>query len=435
MIRSLIIAALLGGLISAQSLGQSCLAIDQAVRLAASQDPRVDAARARVELAETQFSDALALRRPSFSAFTRTSSGDTGLTANQIENQVGLQVSQRILDFGDARLARSSARNGVRAQEYALQGEQIASAGRAARAVLSFARAGENQTLVEQRIAYFQDLSTRMETLLEAGGATRDSVAGVQARLAAALAEASEFELERTRAAVDLAILTGVETEPCDAVSESDVIDLARNESAPAGDNPQIRGLQREIAAAEADLRRQRRARLPTIDVVAIGSYAYDDIRDEWALRDRVGVDISVPLYEGDRLRARSQRASAQLSLAESELASAQRSLNAELRASAGQVRALQTLRDRRSAAAERKAEELAAVETAFRGGQRTLFELLETRVGLSQARSDLIAVRYALFAEYLRLAELSGALDIPLDPVEGPQARKIWGWEPDPSD
>ncbi len=431
--RAVLLLAVLSGFATGSGQAQTCLEMADALRLAATQDPRVAAARARIDLAEAEFQEALALRRPSISAFARSSAGDTGLTSNQIENQVGVRVSQRLLDFGDARLARRAARDTVRSQEHALQSDQITAAADAGLAVLAHGQIGESQALIEERIAYFQDLSDRLETLLQSGAATRDAVAAVRARLAAARAELAQNELIRIRASIDLATLTGAMTEPCGGIDETTVLALSRFDVEMEATSPELRQLRSQIRAAEADAERERRARLPAIDLVAIGSYAYDDIRDEWAPRDRVGVDVSIPLYEGDRLRARSQRASAALALTESELTAAERRLRFELQASTGQIRALRDLRDRREAAAERKAEELAAIELAFEGGQRTLFELLETRVALSEARAELIAVRYELYAEYLRLGELTGALDIPVDPVDGPQTQRIWGWEPDP--
>lgn len=419
-----------------QATAQSCIGIAEAARLAATQDPRIAGARARVDLAEAGFRDALALRRPQISAFTRTSAGDGGLTSSQIENQVGLEVSQRLLDFGDARLARRAARNDMRAREYALQAEQIATGAEAARAVLAYGQATAEAALIEERIAYFSDLANRLERLLATGGATRDALAAVRSRLSAARAERAETEIALSRAQTELAIVTGRDAAPCSEVSEGDVLALALFEEARGAEaNPEIESLRREIEAAEAQLRRERRARLPAVDVVAIGSYAYDDFRDEWALRDRVGIDVSVPIYQGDTLRARSERAAATLALRESELAAARRRAEQELQSAARQIRALRGLRESRAEAAEQKADELDAVETAFRGGHRTLFELLETRIGLSDARRALISVEFGLYREYLRLAELTGALAVPLEPVEGPQAQKIWGWEPDPWD
>lgn len=413
---------------------QSCIGIAEAASLAATQDPRIAGARARVSLAEAGFRDALALRRPQISAFTRTSAGDGGLTSSQIENQVGVEVSQRLFDFGDARLARQAARNDVSASKYALQAEQIATGAQAARAVLAYGEATAVATLIEERIAYFSDLADRLERLLVLGGATSDALAAVRSRLAAARAERAETEIALSRAQTDLAIITGRDAAPCSEVGESEVLALALFEDARGTEaNPEIESLRREIDAAEAQLRRERRARLPAVDVVAIGSYVYDGFRDEWALRDRVGIDVTVPIYQGDTLRARSQRAAATLALRESELSAVSRRTEQELQSAVRQIRALRGLRDSRADAAEQKADELDAVEIAFRGGQRTLFELLETRIGLSDARRALISVEFGLYREYLWLAELTGALAVPLDPVEEPQARQIWGWEPDP--
>ncbi|MCP2671096.1 TolC family protein [Maricaulaceae bacterium EIL42A08] len=416
----------------------SCLAVRDTATLAAQNDPRIQEAQADVALAEADFSDALALRRPQISAFARSSSGDTGLTTNQIENQVGLQVSQRLIDFGDARFARSQARNEVRASEYGVQVQQLSSAASAIIAHLQYVLAHEDRAVVDDQVVYFSNLLSRLERLLDDGASTRDAVAAVRSRLAAAQAEATSLELRAIEAEIEVSVLTGVNQTPCAQANESQLLSIALVDSTNAEqpqESPRILGLRSSVAAAEADVRRARRDRLPAIDLVAIGSYAYEDFRDEWEYRDRVGVDVSVPLYQGDMLRARVDRSRSQLARQESRLRLAERRLSQEIRAASSRIRTLRQLRQTRDEAAQTKRAELEALEIAFEGGQRTLFELLETQVGLAEAERSFNQVNYQLLTEYVRLSELTGRMDITLEDIDGAQRPKIWGWEPDPAD
>lgn len=416
----------------------ACLSVRETARLAAQNDPRIEEARADVQLAEADFSDALALRRPQLSAFARSSAGDNGLTSNQIENQVGFQVSQRLLDFGDARHARAQARNQVFAGEYGVQVQQISSAAAAITAHLRYVLALRNRDVMEEQVAYFSDLLSRLERLLQDGASTRDAVAAVRARLAAAQAETTSLELQAIEATVEVAVLTGLETPLCGQASEGELLSIALIDDpalAAVQDSPRIQGLRSAVAAAEADARRARGERLPAIDIIAIGSYAYDDFRDEWAYRDRVGIDVSVPIYQGDMLRARVDRSRAQLAREQSRLSLAERRLAQEIRAASFRIRTLRHLRQTRQEAAVTKRDELSALEVAFEGGQRTLFELLETQVGLAEAERALNEVEFQLLSEYVTLSELTGRLDIELEDVNGAQRNRIWGWEPHPTD
>lgn len=424
---------------SVQSAEATCLRITDTARLAAEADPRVRGARAGVQASEADFSDALALRRPQISAFGRSSVGDTGLTSNQIENQVGFQVSQRLLDFGDARFAREGARNRVWASEYRVQVQQIVSATNAAQAHLSLGLSRRDQSIVADQVAYLAQLEARLERMLTQSISTRDAVAAVQSRLAAARAELSSLEVSEIEARTEVAVLTGTASNLCLEALEDDLLALvladtgaSPGESVPS---PRVQALQSDLVSAQAEAQRVRRQRLPEVDMVAIGSYAYDDFRDDWNYRDRIGVDVSIPIYQGDMLRARISRAEAEVTQAQSELELAERVLSEQVRAASARIRGLRQLRAARAAAVEAREHELAALEIAFQGGQRTLFELLETQIALTQARRDLNQARHALFLEYLALAALTGRIGIDLDAVDGAHRPRIWGWEPHPSD
>ena len=127
----------------------SCLALTDAMGLAAARAPEVAGAQARLAQAEAEARAARSLRRPQVSTFGRSSVGDTGLTTSQIENQVGVQVSQRLYDFGDARLAETAARNQVDQRTYEIEAQEAESGGLAS--VLEHAQAELER--VEQRAA------------------------------------------------------------------------------------------------------------------------------------------------------------------------------------------------------------------------------------------------------------------------------------------
>lgn len=432
---ALILATLLGA--AAQSAEPACLSVSQTARHAAARDPRVDGVRADVQAAEAGFTEALSLRRPQVTAFSRTRSSNSGPASNNFDNQVGVQVSQTLIDFGAARYARAGARNQVRASEFLVQAQQVSSASAAAQAHLDYIQTLQSEAILADQISYFVALRNRLEPLLEEGAATRDAVAAVRSRIAAAQAEATTLELAALDAKTRIAVLIGSVTALCKQTGEDELLALAPVaglDPLEAG-SPGVEALRSELAAARADARRVRRERVPTVSLTALGTYGYDNFRNEWVYQDRIGVDVSVPLYQGDLAAARNARADAEVSRRLSRVAFAERRLTEEVAGAASRIRSLRQLREARTEAMVTKRDELDALEIAFEGGQRTLFELLETRVQLSEARLVLNRVEHQLLSEYLSLASITGNLTINLDTVEGPQRRRIWGWEPDPED
>ena len=83
-----------------------CLHFDDALKLAAQTDPAVLTARAQKAEAEANLTEAKSLFKPQISAFGRSGLGDVGVVDSAIQNQLGLRLSQRLFDFGDAKYAR-----------------------------------------------------------------------------------------------------------------------------------------------------------------------------------------------------------------------------------------------------------------------------------------------------------------------------------------
>ncbi|MEO1475846.1 MAG: TolC family protein [Pseudomonadota bacterium] len=397
----------------------TCLAFDNALQLASSNDPSVRVARANLDRAEADLQEAKSLRRPQLSTFTRFGVGDNGLTDSQIENQVGLRASQRIIDFGDSRLAREAAREDVAAQENLILDARASAALDAGLAYIDWLEAEDQLVATEERITYFSRRLSAIDTLLESGGATRLERAEVAAERASAESLRFEFEFRRDQAATRLAIATGDRAQPCSAdrllegpaESELGVGTLDRLVGEAIDDNPEIEALRRTGASLDATARREARGRLPVIDLVGIASYASQDFNGDFELQTRLGVNVSVPLFTGNALVAQRRRALAQAARANGELAAAQRQLREALEVTWRRTLLLQAQSLSQADILRFKGEEFAAAEIEYGQGLRTLPALTDIRLEFEEAALSEIRSRFDLQRERLRLTALTGQI------------------------
>lgn len=392
-----------------------CLPIADAMRVAAQASPNVAVAQAQIAGAKADLRLARSLSRPQVSSFARTQTGDGGLTGNAIDNQVGLRASQRLWDFGDARYAREAANSRVGAAEQTQLSVEADAARRVALSYISALEAYERKGVTSEREDYFRRQLLALETALAIGGATRSEVAEVAARLAEA--EAERFEIEFQIEQSTLQVATDVNQSVSLCYDRSPVLpDTAEGFSDMETDlalitNPDIEAARKNLGSLKADQERAKRERLPVIDVVAIGSYAYLDQFNTWEFRDRIGIDVSVPIFSGSALNARSQAADAEVARARADLIRQRRQLREDILITRRRALSLYAQSVRRASVEDRKLEQFEAAEIEFDAGLKTLPDLVEDRLDYEEARLELIRVKYALLVERLNLLALTGQL------------------------
>lgn len=394
-----------------------CLPLADAMQAAAIASPDVAIAEAQIAGAKADLRLARSLSSPQVSSFARTQTGDGGLTGNAIDNQVGLRASQRLWDFGDARYAREAAKSRVGAAEQAQLSIEAEASRRVALSYISALEAYERKQVTSEREDYFRRQLSSLQAALEIGGATRSEVAEVAARLAEA--EAERFEIEFLIEQSTLQVATDVNRPvalcydrspelPGTADGFSDMeTDLALIS------NPNIEAARRNLGSLKADQERAKRERLPVIDVVAIGSYTYLDQFNTWEFRDRIGVDVSVPIFSGAALNARSQAADAEVARAQADLVRQRRQMREDILISRRRALSFYAQSVRRASVEDRKLEQFEAAEIEFEAGLKTLPDLVEDRLDYEEARIELIRIKYALLAERLNLLALTGQLGV----------------------
>lgn len=407
--------------LTAAAQAQSCMSLSELMRVGIGQSPEVAVAQSRLDQAEADIDEARSLRRPQVTSFGRTGVGDTGLTSSQIENQVGVRVSQRVYDFGDARLAINAAEFNSESLAYSLASQEAQTAFTIAFAYLAGLEAEEMIGVISERRDYFARQEAAVTELLARGGATRAERAQVSAQRAEAEADVLELQSQQQQAESRLRAYTGLLVNTCavgpvtgeleGGLAGLSSVDLLWD--AVFSRNPEIAAAQRAVRSLDAQRERERRERLPVIDVVGISSYTYDDQREDWEARDRVGIDVSVPLYTGNAIGARRDRAQARLQQSENELRQLQRDLGERAEVSYRRVLALEAQLSRRQDVAQNQREYFEAIEGEFEFGLGTLPDLVEARLAYETAALDVVRLQFELARERLELLLLADRLPL----------------------
>lgn len=396
----------------------TCIGLTGAMELAAANDPAVATSQARRREAKAGVDEANSLFRPQISGFARTGLGDVGLIDSAIQNQVGLSASQRIIDFGDARLARRAAALGVDASDHDIRFAKQQAASSVSGTLLDILEAQEAIEFTAARQQYFRDQLDAIESVLDQGGSTISERAEVAAQLANARSFLLDLKSRYERAQTIFEIETGAPANICAGpIVEAELKTLGvQIETVEASverallDAPELKGLRARADSLAKQSERERRARLPIISVV--GSVAYSSVGGgNFEVQERVGLDVSVPLYSGNAIGARSRRATARQAAAKSEVAERRRELEEEVRVSFRRILSLEAQIITSQDFEDRSKELLEFAQIEYEAGTRTLPNLVDTRIEYEQAGLRRIGVKYEKLREQLRLLTITGSL------------------------
>lgn len=410
--------AALSHVAAAQSAPLSCLGFEDAMLSARLSDPAVETVRAEKRQAEADVTEAKSLYRPQISAFGRTGVGDTGIIDTTVQNQVGLRAEQRIYDFGDAKFARRAARHNVTASNFDLTQAEINAGIDAAAAILGILEAEEQLEFTRERREYFSQQLEAVQELLKEGGATVTERADVAARLAEAEAFALELEFRRDESLTNLEIVTGREGNICSEpalVNEFATIaeqpaTIEEAVDAAMTEYPELQALYARADSLQAEAERRKRERLPVISVVGVASYGtIGGTSDQFELQERVGVDVAVPLYSGNALSARRNRAGAQEAAARGQANAARRRLEQDVRITYRRILSLEAQLVSRKEVEARSKEQFEAAEFEYEMGTLILPELVEVRLEYEASGLQRIAAKYEMMRQKLRLMSLTG--------------------------
>lgn len=401
-----------------------CLSLKTALILSAKQDPAVAIARAQETEAEADIKTARSLFRPQVSAFARTGAGNVGLTDSILQNQVGVRASQRIFDFGDAKFARSAARFGFKASQFDLRQVQLISALNTGLAYLQVAQAQEQMIITQERRDFFAQQLASVDILLREGNATRTERANVASRLADAEASGLELQFVLDSAKTQVELDTGLLPEICDESDHSNLLkaltgaipDRSSAVEIALNQNPNVEALKNRALELGSERKREKSSRFPIISVTGVSAFSSAGSITDLDQQNRVGLDVSFPLYSGNALGAANQRVGAQEAAAQGRVLELERQLTEEVSISYQRIESLSNQLISRKEVEKQSRLRFEAAQIEYNAGSRTLSDFIEVRLEFEQAAIQRVNVEYAMLRQQLEFLTLTAQLPIVFD-------------------
>lgn len=303
---------------AAQTSASGALDMAGAVRAAVATHPRVRSAGEQVQQAGAGVDAARAGYLPQISGGIENEI-NTYRTSNYDSRNVytaRLRGSLMLYDFGKVAGVVDQARSGVRASEAQVE---LATDDIAMNTAQAWVDAHLQQALVQiarEQLDAVSSITALVTERAEKGATTQADVVQANARVEAVRSQLLGAEAEALRARLALMHLTG-ETAP--VMITGDIPQDLMNGACQAGnqdDTPAVRLASAQRDGARAELDRAKADKLPTVSLDGSVGYALTDdsrLYGEYRTTGQVGINISMPLYQGGSTLARERGAVHQL--------------------------------------------------------------------------------------------------------------------------
>lgn len=261
----------------------------------------------------------------------------------------------------------------------------------------------------EARFAAAEELVKNTRARFEAGSDIEASVSRALAERFAAEREVVSARNQEAKAILDLQVLIGMDPSEQVVVTDegSGLVPLTLDEALEQGKRTRgiLAAARARVQAASAELGAARSMRSPQLYGVLMGDVT--NRRDMGGLT--VGLSLSFPLYDGDRIAAETARARAMRARAEAQLRDAELMVAKEVRQA---VLDLQTAQSNvalaeSSVRAAQSAYDVIALRV--RAGKSILIEQLDALNVLTQSHTDLARAQYDVQLATARLLRAAG--------------------------
>lgn len=413
--------------------GASAQSLDLAsvYRLALDQDATIRAARAAADAARERLPQARAQFLPTVSASASRAQNDLDTTAADLLGRPST-TEQRYTSSSETLTVRQPLFRRQLGAQYRQAGAQVADAEamlerdeqalvvRVAQAYFGTLEAEEQSALVVTQKAALSAQLDAARKGFAAGSGIRTDIDEAQSRLDLLLAQELEAQQNIDLARRQLQVLINRPVfQPLAPIAAER---LALASLVPAhveewvalaqADSPEMQSAQAQVDAARADLERAEAGHYPTLDAFAMISRNSNEnitrINSQFRQK-QLGLQLSVPLYQGGYVSSQVREALALLARAHSKMEEARRDLGVRVHRefrgateNALKIRALEQ--------AVRSTEQLAvSSRRSFEAGSRTRLDILNAQEQLGVARRNLAQARIAYVMARIRLQALAG--------------------------
>ncbi len=182
--------------------------------------------------------------------------------------------------------------------------------------------------------------------------------------------------------------------------------------------NPSVKAKQYQISAAELGEKIAKGSRLPIISANASMSGTADNIGDAISnssneqQRVNTGLSISIPIFRGNSISTRIQKAKIAVDKQESEYLTQLQDLSVQLQLSIDQLNNYQEIIPINETVLVSAEEDLKLAQVRYSQGSTTILEVLDAQVSVVRARSSLIRTKYDAYIQQANLKALLGTLD-----------------------
>lgn len=442
-VRKGLFAALLSGvaLASTPSFGET---LQGALSKAYTNNASLNAARAGVRVTDEGVAIAKSGWRPAIGA-----SGSLTYTKNSgVEirtGSFGVQIQQSIFDGFQTLNSVRSAESRVRASNESLRNSEQDILFNAAAAYVDVLRDRQIAIFRERNLAFLGEQVRAANSRLEVGEGTRTDVAQARAQQAAAVAQLSAARAQLQSSEATYYQLVGDRPGKLDVARAASHLVPASLEQAQAialSEHPAVRASDHLVDAAAFQVKQAEGSLLPQLSAQAGVSSSdrktYSDLpgvreQDGSSTTASIGLNLSIPIYQGGRTSATIRQAKESLGQARIEVDVARDRVRQAVTAAWAQYVAAQQM-----VSAGR--ELVSAAQLALSGvveernvGQRTTLDVLNAQadvisaqISLAGSERDVVAASYAILSAMGRLAPDRLGLNVALyDPTEHYDAVK----------
>tara|TARA_B100000470_G_scaffold100745_1_gene77800 strand:- start:341 stop:1636 length:1296 start_codon:yes stop_codon:yes gene_type:complete len=182
--------------------------------------------------------------------------------------------------------------------------------------------------------------------------------------------------------------------------------------------NPSVKAKQYQVTGAELGEKIAKGSRLPIISANASMSGTADDIGDAVSnsyndqKRMNTGLSISIPIFSGNSISTRIQKAKIAVDKQESEYLTQLQDLSVQLQGYLDQLNNYQEIIPINETVLVSAEEDLKLARVRYSQGSTTILEVLDAQVSVVSARSSLIRTKYDAYIQQANLKALLGTLD-----------------------